>query len=187
MPGKERILVIEGYRPNDPLDTVVIDLDAAVDQEEHQAIPVFGYIGQGLAEWRLSCHASTVMDKPTCRRRVALTTPAVQGTGRWQMADGLSFIIGDLMPKGDARGVLRSAEDRAGRRFPQSDHALSAVGSAVRTATCWTNKRLKCADVRLQSSLPTCPAEIARSSASHRNVFDVSLDRSCCDIRRWEL
>jgi hypothetical protein len=42
---KERVLPIEGYRPNGSLDAVVVDLDAAVGQEELQAIPVFGDVG----------------------------------------------------------------------------------------------------------------------------------------------
>ncbi|CUX06736.1 hypothetical protein AGR1C_pTi0122 [Agrobacterium fabacearum TT111] len=37
--GKECILAIEGNRPNGALDTVAIDLDATVAQEELQAIP----------------------------------------------------------------------------------------------------------------------------------------------------
>jgi len=53
--GKECILAIEGNRPNGALDTIVVDLDAFVGQEELQSIPVFGDVGQCLAERRLSC------------------------------------------------------------------------------------------------------------------------------------
>ena len=48
--GKECILAIEGNRPNGALDTVVVDLSTAVRQEELQAIPVFGDVGQSLAK-----------------------------------------------------------------------------------------------------------------------------------------
>ena len=41
MPRKECVLPIESNRPNGPLDAVVVDLDAAVGQEELKTIPVF--------------------------------------------------------------------------------------------------------------------------------------------------
>ena len=55
MSCKECVLAIEGYRPDGPLDAVVIDLDAAVGQEELQAIPVFGDVGQ-CADFGLTGH-----------------------------------------------------------------------------------------------------------------------------------
>lgn len=64
VPSKECVLPIEGYRPDGSLDAVVVDLDAAVGEEELQAIPVFGDVGQSLAEWRLRCDTGAVMDKP---------------------------------------------------------------------------------------------------------------------------
>ncbi|KQV36332.1 hypothetical protein ASC96_28050 [Rhizobium sp. Root1204] len=64
VPGKERILAIEGYRPDGPLDAVVVDLDAPIGQEELQTIPVFCNVGQSLAEWGLGCDAGAVMDVP---------------------------------------------------------------------------------------------------------------------------
>lgn len=42
MACKERVLPIESNRPDGPLDGVIVDLDAAVGQEELQTIPVFG-------------------------------------------------------------------------------------------------------------------------------------------------
>ena len=40
------VLPIERNRSDGPLDTVIVDLNAAVSQEELQTIPVFGNIGQ---------------------------------------------------------------------------------------------------------------------------------------------
>ncbi|OAV52073.1 hypothetical protein A6U98_00185 [Rhizobium sp. WYCCWR10014] len=48
VPRKEGIL-----RPNGALDSVIVDLDTAVGQEELQSLPVFCNVGQGLAEWGL--------------------------------------------------------------------------------------------------------------------------------------
>lgn len=64
MTRKECVLTIEGYRPDGPLDAIVVNLDAAVSQKELQAVPVFGAVGHGLAEWRLCRDTGTVMDKP---------------------------------------------------------------------------------------------------------------------------
>lgn len=64
MSGKEGVLAIESYRPDGSLDAVVVDLDTAVGKEELQAIPVFGDVGQGLAEWGLGRDTGTVMGKP---------------------------------------------------------------------------------------------------------------------------
>jgi hypothetical protein len=63
--GEESVLSIEGYRPDGPLDSIVVDLDAAVGQEELQAIPVFGDVGQSFADWGLDRDTSTVMNKPS--------------------------------------------------------------------------------------------------------------------------
>lgn len=40
VPGEECVLAIEGNRPDCSLDSVVVDLDAAVGQKELQTIPV---------------------------------------------------------------------------------------------------------------------------------------------------
>ncbi len=44
MTGHERILSIEGNRPDCPLDTVVVDLDTPVSEEQAKTFPVFGDI-----------------------------------------------------------------------------------------------------------------------------------------------
>jgi len=62
---KECVLPIGSYRPNGSLDAVVVDLDAAIGQEELQTIPVFGDIGQSFAERGLCGDTGTVMDKPS--------------------------------------------------------------------------------------------------------------------------
>lgn len=62
--GEECILAIESYRPDGPLDNVVVDLGASVGQEERLAIPVFGDVGQCLAKRGLRCDACAVMDEP---------------------------------------------------------------------------------------------------------------------------
>ena len=64
MPCEECVLPVQSYRPNGPLDAVVVDLDASVSQEELQTIPVFGDLGQGLAEWGLRRDTGTVMAEP---------------------------------------------------------------------------------------------------------------------------
>jgi len=65
VPGKECVLPTEGYRPDGPLDAIVVDLDAAIGQEELQAVPVFGDVGQGIAERGLRRDKGTVMDEPS--------------------------------------------------------------------------------------------------------------------------
>lgn len=64
MTRKKCVLTIEGYGSDGPLDTVVVDLDAPVGQEELQTVPVFGNLGQGLAERGFCRDACAVMDKP---------------------------------------------------------------------------------------------------------------------------
>lgn len=46
---KERVLAAEGNRPNGSFDIVVVQLNAAVSEEETQVTPVFGDVVQGLA------------------------------------------------------------------------------------------------------------------------------------------
>lgn len=55
----KRILSIESYRPDGSFDAVVVDLDAAVGQEETQAIPVFGDVFQGFTQGRFGSDAGT--------------------------------------------------------------------------------------------------------------------------------
>lgn len=64
MTRKECVLPVEGNRPDGSLDAIVVDLDAAVGQEELQTIPIFGDIGQSLAERGLHRDAGAVMDEP---------------------------------------------------------------------------------------------------------------------------
>jgi hypothetical protein len=82
VPGEECILPIDRYRPDGSLDGVVIDLDAAVGQEELQTIPVFSNIGQSLAEWRLGRNTGSVMDEPCLhvgdQRRSSWPVPRVK-------------------------------------------------------------------------------------------------------------
>lgn len=61
MPGKQSILSIERYRPNSPFDAVIIDLDATVSQEDAEAVPVFGGIGERFTKRRLASDAGAVM------------------------------------------------------------------------------------------------------------------------------
>jgi hypothetical protein len=44
--GKECVLPIEGYGLDGPLDAIVVDPDAAIGQEELQAVPVFGDVAK---------------------------------------------------------------------------------------------------------------------------------------------
>jgi len=62
-PAKSAFLRLSA-RPDGFFDAVVVDLNAAVGPEELQAIPVFGDVGQCLAEWRLRCNACAVMEEP---------------------------------------------------------------------------------------------------------------------------
>lgn len=64
MPCEEGVLPIERYRPDGSLDGVVVDLYAPIGQEELQAIPVFGDVGQGFAERGLRCDAGAVIGEP---------------------------------------------------------------------------------------------------------------------------
>ncbi|MDH7808462.1 hypothetical protein P3T33_003619 [Rhizobium sp. AN67] len=64
MSCKERVLAIESYRPDSSFDVVVVDLNVAVGQEDLQADPIFGAVGQRLAEWGLGRDKGGVMDEP---------------------------------------------------------------------------------------------------------------------------
>ncbi len=47
--------------PDGSLDGVVVDLDATVTQEDAEAIPIFGDLGERFAERRLHSYTSTMM------------------------------------------------------------------------------------------------------------------------------
>lgn len=56
--GEESVLSVQRNRPDGPFDGIVVDLDPAVGQEDTEAIPVFGDIGQSFAERRLRADRS---------------------------------------------------------------------------------------------------------------------------------
>jgi len=58
---EESILPVQCNRPDCPFDGIVVDLDPAVGQEDTEAIPVFGDIGQSFAERRLASDAGAMM------------------------------------------------------------------------------------------------------------------------------
>lgn len=60
MTRNECVLPIEGNRADGPLDAILVDLDAAVGQEDTEPIPIFGDIGERFAERRLASDASTM-------------------------------------------------------------------------------------------------------------------------------
>ncbi len=64
MPCEECVLPTEGDGTDGSLYAIVVDLDAAVGQEELQTIPVFGDVGQSFAERGLRRDTGTVMDEP---------------------------------------------------------------------------------------------------------------------------
>lgn len=61
---EECVLAVQRNRPDGSFDTVVVELDAAVSEEETQPVPVFGDVIQSLAERRFGSDAGTVMDEP---------------------------------------------------------------------------------------------------------------------------
>ena len=62
--SEERVLAVQRYRPNGSLNAVIVDLDATVGQEDTQAIPEFGDIGDCFSERRLSSDAGTMKREP---------------------------------------------------------------------------------------------------------------------------
>lgn len=64
VPGKERILSIEGNRPDSSFDRIVVDLDAPVSQENAKTVPVFGDVGERFSERRLASDAGTMLREP---------------------------------------------------------------------------------------------------------------------------
>lgn len=64
MPSKQSVLAVERYRPNGSLDAVVVDLDAAVSQEDAKAVPVFSNVSERFAERRLASDAGAMMSEP---------------------------------------------------------------------------------------------------------------------------
>ena len=58
---KESILTVQSYWAGGPLDGIVVDLYAAVGQEDTEAIPVFGDIGECFVKRRLASNAGTMI------------------------------------------------------------------------------------------------------------------------------
>src|SRR5690606_38310334 len=52
MSCKERVLPVERNRPDGPLDGIVVELDASINQEQGEPCPVSGDVAQGLPEGR---------------------------------------------------------------------------------------------------------------------------------------
>lgn len=69
VPGEESVLPIERYRPDSSLDTIVVDLDPTVGQEDAEAIPIFGDVGERLAKRRLASDAGTMLREPSSHVR----------------------------------------------------------------------------------------------------------------------
>lgn len=64
MAREERVLAIEGNRPDGSLDCIVVDLDTTISQEDAEAVPVFCEIGKRFAERRLASNAGAMMGEP---------------------------------------------------------------------------------------------------------------------------
>ena len=60
VPCKQRVFPVKGYWPDGSFNGVVVDLDATICQEDTVAVPIFGDIGQSLAERGLRRNAGTV-------------------------------------------------------------------------------------------------------------------------------
>ena len=64
MTGEERVLPVQRDRKDGPLDGIVVELDAAIGEEQHYPWPVFGDVAQGLPERRFRGDASAMKVKP---------------------------------------------------------------------------------------------------------------------------
>ena len=64
MTGKQRILAAKCDRADGTFDGIVVDLDAAILQEQAQSVPVFGDVFQGLAKRRLRRDTGAMMIEP---------------------------------------------------------------------------------------------------------------------------
>ncbi len=62
--GEEYVLAVQGDRPGELFHGVAIHLDAAVDEEEPEAVPLAGDIGEFLAEPGLGRDAGALLLQP---------------------------------------------------------------------------------------------------------------------------
>ena len=63
--------------PGQILDTVAVHLDAPVGEEELEAVPVAGDVGELLAELRLGRDAGALLFQPVVDRAAAAGSPSV--------------------------------------------------------------------------------------------------------------
>ena len=68
--GKQRILAIEGNRPDRTLDGIGVDLDPAVIEEADQRAPVVERVADGLGERRLPRQLGETLLEPELRSTV---------------------------------------------------------------------------------------------------------------------
>ena len=64
---EQRVFSRQGNRPGEILDTVAVHLDAAVGEEELEAVPVAGDIGELLAESGLGRDAGALLLQPVAK------------------------------------------------------------------------------------------------------------------------
>ena len=50
MARKEGVFSVDGNRPDGAFDSVVVDLDTTIGQEQVQAVPMFGDVFQGFGD-----------------------------------------------------------------------------------------------------------------------------------------
>ena len=62
--GKERVLPVQRNRADGPLDGIVVELDVAIGQEQHEPGPVFGDVAQGFPQRRFRRDAAAMVIKP---------------------------------------------------------------------------------------------------------------------------
>jgi hypothetical protein len=66
-PANNAFFSRQGNRPGEILDTVAVHLDAAVGEEELEAVPVAGDIGELLAESGLGRDAGALLLQPVAK------------------------------------------------------------------------------------------------------------------------
>lgn len=62
--GKERVLPVQRNRTDGPLDSIVVELDAAIGQEQLEPGPVFGDVAECLPERRFCGDAGAMIVEP---------------------------------------------------------------------------------------------------------------------------
>lgn len=62
--GEERIFSVERNRTDGPLDSIVVDLDAPIGQEQLEPCPVFGNVAQRFPDRSLRRDAGAMVIKP---------------------------------------------------------------------------------------------------------------------------